>query len=186
MTYKKIVPPPSKPLVIRQRGQSVRIPKPHVIVDTRENPGYNFERFSNWIGGIVRRALPTGDYSIVGLENKITVERKTLEDLVITLTHNRERFIRECERLLAFERKLIIVEASLSDIKSPYEYAQAAHPNSVLGSLIAIKAKYEIEICFLCSAELAEEYVASFLSKYHALHWLEENGFERRFIDGDI
>jgi len=41
-------------------------------------------------------------------------------------------------------------------------------------------------VVFASSAALAEEYAASFLVKHYALEWLDENGYGRSFIDGDI
>jgi len=43
-----------------------------------------------------------------------------------------------------------------------------------------------LPIHFLDNSLLAEEFVASMLSKYHACRWLEMNGFQRCLIEGDI
>ena len=59
-------------------------------------------------------------------------------------------------------------------------------PNAVLGSLLAAQERWEIPVYFLDDFILAEEFVASMLSKYHAYRWLEENGYERCLIEGDI
>jgi ERCC4-type nuclease len=62
--------------------------------------------------------LTTGDYSVVGLENHVAVERKSLEDLVGCVGRSRERFEREIQRLRAFETRAIIVEASWADLEA--------------------------------------------------------------------
>jgi hypothetical protein len=41
-------------------------------------------------------------------------------------------------------------------------------------------------VYFLDDFVLAEEFVASMLSKYHAYRWLEMSGYERCLIEGDI
>lgn len=186
MKNSRPVPPPKGPLIVRQGGCSVKIPLPIVLVDSNEQRPYTFESYPKWIGGTLRQKLRTGDYSILGFENEVSLERKQLSDLVVTLTHNRATFLRECERLAHFRRKAIVIEASLAEVKTPYKYADAAHPNSIVGSLDAIRERWHIEILYCCNRDLAEERCASILSKYHALRWLEENGYARQYIDGDI
>ena len=61
-----------------------------------------------------------------------------------------------------------------------------AHANAVLGSLLAAQERWDIPVCFLDNFLLAEEFVASMLSKYHAYRWLEINGFQRCLIESDI
>jgi hypothetical protein len=60
-----------------------------------------------------------------------------------------------------------VIEGTLRAIKTPYEDSQA-HPNAVLGSLLAAQERWEIPVYFLDDFILAEEFVASMLSKYHA------------------
>jgi len=179
------VPPPQTPLRVRQNGKTIHIPKPIVVIDSAEHRGYKFERFTNWFAGSIHRRLPVGDYTLLGLENEIAVERKTLPDLVRSIIQERKVFIQKCEKMSGFRKKCLVVEGSLSSIKTPYEESQA-HPNAVLGSLLAAQERWEIPIYFLDDFPLAEEFVASMLSKYHAYRWLEMNGFQRCLIEGDI
>jgi ERCC4-type nuclease len=170
---------------VRQNGSSIAIPKPVVIIDSAEHMGYNFCRFSNWFEGSIRKRLPTGDYSLVGFEEEITIERKTLSDLVSSVITCRSAFIDKCERMSKFRKSCIVVEASLAEVKSEYECSQA-QPNAVLGSIIAAQERWDIPVYFLDDFILAEEFVASMLSKYHAYSWLETNGYDRCLIEGDI
>ncbi len=170
------VPPPTSPLRVRQAGKSVRVPKPTIVIDSQEHMGYKFERFTNWFDGTVRRRLEVGDYTLLGMEEEVAVERKTIQDLVNSIIQDREDFIEKCERLSNFKKKCLVIEGSLSSVKTPYEDSQA-HPNAVLGSLLAAQERWEIPVYFLDDFLLAEEFVASMLSKYHAYRWLEMNGF---------
>jgi DNA excision repair protein ERCC-4 len=179
------VPPPQTPLKVKQDGKTIRIPKPTVVIDSAEHMGYKFERFTNWFAGTLRRRLSVGDYTIVGMEDEVAVERKTVPDLVNSIIQDRKDFIEKCERLSNFKRKCLVVEGSLSSIKTPYEDSQA-HPNAVLDSLLAAQERWDIPVYFLDDFLLAEEFVASMLSKYHAYRWLETNGFQRCLIEGDI
>jgi len=182
------VSPPPRSVRVIHRFSTVKIPKPTVLIDSREPErfAYTFERIGKWFSGFARKALKTGDYSLEEWEDEITIERKTLDDLVgSVMPPNRERFIGECERMAGFKRKAIVVEASLEEVKSPYMIS-AAHPNAVVGTLFAIQERWDIPIIWAGNRELAEETVAHILSKFHALRWLEENNHPRHFIDGDI
>ena len=186
----KPVAPSSSKLVIKRSGKSTTtlVPRPVVLVDTREQLPYSFSDYGNWIDGTQKATLPTGDYSVSGYESRIALERKTLGDIVGSLMQGRQRFLREMERLAAFEYKCLCIEASRSQIKSPYTFAQAvkAHPNGIVGSLDAIGARYGIAIHYGCTRALCEEFAASWLSKCHAHEWLEANGHGRFLQEGDL
>ncbi len=179
------VRPPSTPLKVRQSGGLIPVPKPTVVIDSAEHMGYTFKRFTNWFSGTKRRRLPAGDYTLLGMEDEITVERKSLPDLVNSIIQKRGAFISRCERLSSFRKKCFVIEGTLSALKTPYTESRA-HPNAVLGSIIAAQERWDIPVHFLDNFLLAEEFVASMLSKYHAYRWLETNGYERCLIDGDI
>ena len=67
---KSPVPPPQSPLRVRQRGNTIRIPKPMVVIDSQEHKGYKFGRFTNWFAGTVYKRLPVGDYTLIGMEEE--------------------------------------------------------------------------------------------------------------------
>jgi len=179
------VPPPRTPLRVRQNERTVRIPKPTVVIDSAEHMGYTFERFTNWFSGSIRKRLVAGDYTILGMEEEVAVERKTVPDLVRSIIQERKDFIEKCEALSALRKKCIAIEGSATSLKTPYEDSQA-HPNAVYGSLLAAQERWDIPVYFLDNFLLAEEFVASMLSKYHAYRWLEMHGYKRCLIDGDI
>ena len=81
-------------------------PKPVIIIDTREQKPYKFSIPT------IKKALPSGDYSIVGYEDDITVERKSLPDLVRFCGRDRSRFMNQCNRLVEIKHRLLIVESS--------------------------------------------------------------------------
>ena len=84
--------------------------------------------------------LATGDYSVRGYEGEFTVERKSLPDLVRSVTHDRERFVRELERMRAFEFRRLLVVAPFGRVRlgdcacGGYSFS-AANPRAVLASL---------------------------------------------------
>ena len=184
------VAPPSGRLIVKRGGHSItrQIPKPVVLVDTREKIPLDFSRFPNWIAGERRQKLDVGDYSIEGMEDLLVIERKTLSDLITTLIQQRSRFFKMCEKLVQYRWRALLVEASYEDIKSPYDdECTQAHPNAVSGTLDALEARFGIPVIYTSQYRpLAEEKAASWLSKHFTYWYLEENGFGRVLQEGDL
>jgi ERCC4-type nuclease len=170
--------------------RSAQIPKPVVLVDTRErNPFPLLVNHPNWIAGERRVALRTGDYTVEGMETLLCLERKSLADLVACTVTHRRRFLAACRRLARFPWKAILIEATLEDIKGGFEivdYPLGVHPNAVCGTLDAIEAKFGIPVLYTSAHRgLATERAASWLSKHFTYWWLEHHGLGRVLIDDD-
>ncbi len=184
--------PPKGRLIVKRGGHSItrQIPKPIVLVDTREKYPFDFSQFKNWIAGEKRTALKTGDYSIEGMENLLVLERKTLSDLITTVIQHRERFFKLCEKMTKYRWRALLIEASYEDIKSPYDYEKyntLAHPNAVSGTLDALEARYGIPVIYTSLYRpLAEEKAASWLSKHFTYWYLEKKGYGRVLQEGDL
>ena len=71
--------PPSRRLIVKRNGHSItrQIPKPVVLIDTREKTPLDFTNFRNWIAGQKTQTLKVGDYSIEGMEKLLVLERKS-------------------------------------------------------------------------------------------------------------
>ena len=184
--------PPTGRLIVKRDGRSItrQIPKPVILIDTREQYPFDFSRFKNWIGGQKSLALKAGDYSVEGMETLLILERKTLTDLITTVIQQRARFFKQCEKMTKYRWKALLIEASYEDIKSPYdqeEYSTLAHPNAVSGTLDALEARFGMPVIYTSRYRpLAEEKAASWLSKHFTYWYLEENGFGRVLQDGDL
>lgn len=170
--------------------RSAKIPKPIVVIDTREKQPFPlYANHSNWIGGERRGTLKTGDYTVEGMENILSLERKNLTDMVACSVFYRKRFLAACARLAKFRWKAILVEATFEDIKRGFEQCDIpseVHPNTVCGTLDAIEAKFSIPIIYTSRDQaLATERAASWLSKHFTYWWLEEHGHGRVLIDSD-
>jgi ERCC4-type nuclease len=179
------VPYPAIPVLADRGGTQLRAPRPVILVDTREQNPFEFSRFEGWFSGIEKRALKLGDYAIAGLEDHCVVERKELADLVRSLTSERSVFVNRLRLMSRYPHRLLVITASLSEVKSPYAWAGGS-PNRITQSLIAALAG--LQVPFLCSEthELGEELVASYLYQVHLYHWLESNGYGRFFADNDL
>ena len=188
------VPPTSSRLRVMRRGHNIirkeGIPKPVVLVDTREKkPLPLYVNHPNWIAGERRESLKTGDYTVEGMEDVHCLERKSLADLVACTVTYRRRFIASSARLARFTWKAILVEASFEDIKrglDRFDIPSDVHPNAICGTLDAIEAKFGIPIIYSSTFRgLATERAASWLSKHFTYWWLEEHGHGRVLIDTD-
>lgn len=115
--------------------------KATVIIDTREKEPF---AFSDAVG-TVTGTLAVGDYSLRGFEEEITIERKSLPDLLASVTHGRERFEKELRRMRAFRFAAIVVECSWADVIQR-RYRADVHPNAVIGSLQAFALRYGVQI----------------------------------------
>ena len=186
-----IATPTSSRLLVKRDGHSItkQIPKPVVLIDTRERTPFEFGDHANWIAGTMPYKLDAGDYSVLGMEHLISLERKSLTDLIATLMHRRITFFKSCKRLTQYRWRALLVEASYEDVKSFYEeelYTEA-HPNAVSGSLDALEACFNIPVIYTSRYRpLAEEKAASWLSKHFTYWYLEENGLGRVLQEGDL
>jgi len=179
------VPHPAQPVVAERGGTQLRTPRPVVIIDTREQNPFSFARFRDWFVGVEKKPLKLGDYSVAGLEETCTVERKDLSDLVHSFTVERPVFISRLRQMSRYPQRLLVITAALSQVKSPYAYS-SVNPNKITQSLIALLAG--LGVPFLCveTHELGEEIVASYLYQVFLYHWLETNDYGRFLADNDL
>jgi ERCC4-type nuclease len=179
------VAPPTLPVIAELGGTQLRTPKPVIVVDTREQNPFSFDRFSAWFSGIENRPLNLGDYSVAGMEETCVVERKDLNDLVRSFHVERSVFVERLRRMSAFPDRLVVITAALNQVKSRYEHSPA-NPNQITQSLVATLAG--LRVPFLCveNHELGEEIIASYLYHVHLYHWLEANSHGRRLSDDDL
>ena len=100
-----------------------------VVIDTREQLPFTFGGMlcDQTDGGgsltvpTVRGTLKSGDYSLLGYETRVAVERKSLADLYSTLGQGRERFEREIQRFADdCEFAAVVVEADWSAVLNRY------------------------------------------------------------------
>jgi hypothetical protein len=88
--------------------------------------------------------------------------------------------------ILLMEHSETIIPVSCTE-QGRWDYVSEAFAESGhLMSLLAAQERWNIQVYFLDDFILAEEFVASMLSKYHAYRWLEMNGYEMYLIEGDI
>lgn len=139
-----------------------------IITDTRESNPWTFSTVVP-MPDIVYRGLKTGDYSIDGFEDRITVERKSLPDLFGSCGIYRDRFEAEFERMLSFEYAALVIEADLHTIiKAPPEYS-AMNPKAVFHTLISWSMKYHVYI-WACPNRIFAEKTCYYLFEFFMEH----------------
>jgi hypothetical protein len=136
------------------------IPPFTVVVDSNEGAPYQFQGLKQrtgdggkpivvrtvqkamWAMGRKEHGVGLADYSIDGWEERVQVERKSLEDLWNTLSGRRAEFEKEIARLNRdCEYAAVVVEASWTAIKAGIPGRDLA-PESVIGTIRAWRQRY--------------------------------------------
>ncbi len=126
----------------RHRSASLKPADVTAIVDTREQTPLDLAPLRTTPG-----TLDTGDYSLVGLEHVVRIERKSLGDLVACVGRERERFDREVQRLLAYPVRVLLVESTWAEIELG-GWRGNVTPNAVIGSLLGwIASGLQVDLC---------------------------------------
>jgi len=167
------------PRTRKQARPDVRVPTARaagiveleIVVDAHERYPY---RFAGQKVRTVRRALPCGDYAVTsGAKLVAAVERKSLPDLVSSLTTGRLRF--SLGELAALPRAAGVVEGRYSKVFS----LDRVRPALVADGLAELQVRRPtLPIHFCESRKLAEEWTYRYLAA--AYTWAED---EARAID---
>ncbi|MBF0474553.1 MAG: ERCC4 domain-containing protein [Deltaproteobacteria bacterium] len=141
--------------------------KPQMIIiqDSREQHPFSFS-------GIRPRpiievaGLQTGDYSIKGLENDITIERKSLPDLFGSVGQARARFEREFGRMSELKYAAVVCEGDWWDVFKNPPARSRMEPKSVYATLIAWTQRYGIHFWPCPNRQFAEKTTYRLLERY--------------------
>ena len=142
-----------------------------ICIDTREqDPLFketnDYVEYKKYRFNIKKKALRTGDYSIEGLENIIVIERKRKDEIFGNLGADRERLIREMERMQTIRFPIMVLETSLADIMKGSDVS-LVHPNNVVSTLISFMFKYRTQILFADNKEAAKMMTFYLLAKFY-------------------
>lgn len=129
-----------------------------IITDSREQLSLDFSKFRDVES--VRTKLDAGDYSIVGYENLISFERKSVQDLVGTLVGGHQRFLRELERMKNYKEKYILIEHSPAILYSYcVKHGWENKFNTIIQSLLAYACHYQCRVRFCKDREDMAAYI---------------------------
>ena len=111
-----------------------------IICDSREKTCLDFSKYD---ATVIPGTLHVGDYAPAGLGHLCAVERKSLPDLVASLTRDRERFERELQRARGLTAFAVVIEGTLEQVRL-HHYRSKALPHSILQSMTALTVKYAV------------------------------------------
>lgn len=133
-----------------------------IIVDTREQAEYTFEC------SVLRRKLDAGDYSVLGYEHRVAVERKSLADFVHTVIHDFDRFAVELDKLAGMEAASIVVEADLDAVLRGQhaETLRSVAPTAILGIATHIGLRWRTPVFWCGSRQAARAFTDAFLRMF--------------------
>jgi len=115
--------------------------------------------------------LKTGDYSIKGMEDQITIERKSLIDLFGSLGNGRDREERKFKRMSKMKFAAFIIEADLNTIlRNPPVYSDMK-PKSVYRTLISWSIKYNVHVWACPNRAFAEKTTYLLLKKFWEVNY---------------
>ena len=135
--------------------ENAKIPLP-ILVDSREQRPF---AFAGYPATVTVATLAAGDFSLAGFASKISIERKSLPDLIGCLSRDRERFQRELARLRGYDCAAVIVEEPMSALRQG-RYRGHLNPDSAWQSVLAFSMRYRIPFWFC--ADRADAEAASF------------------------
>lgn len=138
-----------------------------VIVDTREQAPFHFLSIDPWsIIPLWHTGLETGDYSITGFQNRITIERKSISDFLGSITAGRERFEREFERMSKMEFAAVVVEGEYAEVLEYASESTKVLPKSIVGTVDAWRIRYGVHFIFCMSRRHAERQTFGLLYQF--------------------
>lgn len=119
---------------------------------------------------IIVKTLPIGDFSVVGFEDKIAIDRKQIGDFIGCVTWEKERFTRLLLRMQALDFAAVVIESAISDVRAR-KYRADVLPSFVLGAAARITTKYRVPVFFCGSLESSTDFAVRLLRS-----WWRERG----------
>lgn len=162
----------ARPNVRTPTARAQGIDELEIVVDAHERYAYQFGAQQ---ANTAKHALPCGDYGLVINGMLVaSVERKSLADLVSSLTNGRLRY--QLADLAALPRAAVVVEDRYSQLfKLDY-----VRPAVVADGLAELQIRWpNVPIVFCEARQLAEEWTYRFLAAAHAWATTEEAALQR-------
>lgn len=145
-----------------------------ILVDSREHQTKEaIKRWESFGVPYERSCLKSGDYSakftlpdgsVFDMRDKVVIERKmSLTEICGNFCQNRDRFIREFERLKEADTKCyIVIEGANWEKAYNGAYRSQMNPKSLIASLTAWMARYNAHIIF-CRPETTPKFIREIL-----------------------
>jgi len=145
--------------------QIYKIPEDFIlIVDTREQRPF----FDPPPSGLVlqKKALKHGDYSIYGFEDKVTIERKKMSDLMSYIGSERDRTVAKLNAMADLDFKALVVEENWDDLFLPKAYSRLS-PATIRQALVSFQLRFGLHIFCHPYRDVCERWVLDRLLYFH-------------------
>ena len=143
-----------------------------IVTDTRE-------QLLLW-NNTARYKLDFGDYSIVGHESLFSIERKSLPDLLQTLTSGHKRFKQELQRASVARYFAIVVDGSYTKMRTkdyPNAWRSRIKGKQVTDIANALRVKYGIQVIFTTGRVESKRVIKDLMDAY--LRAVEAGHYEK-------
>lgn len=121
------------------------VPEYKVIKDTREQDGWVFSPYDKCLGMQIG-TLHTGDYTLLGFEDVVCVERKAcVSEIAMNLGKKKGAFNAEMERMKDFPFSFLICEFDMEDV---LKYPEGSRVPRNLRAKVKVTGKYLLK-CLL-------------------------------------
>lgn len=114
---------------------------------------------------IINQHLKTGDYSIKGFEDMITIERKSIVDLYGSMSGGRKKLEKELERMKKMKWYGMMIEGCEDKVLRKQSYAKM-EPNQMYHSLCSFELR-GVHIYYAKLKQDARDWILSRLTRFY-------------------
>jgi ERCC4-type nuclease len=147
------------------------IPQGFILIqDTREQRPL----FTNPIDGleVITRALPYGDYSIQGFEDRFAIERKQVSDFYSYIGKERERTTRKMEQFRTMVSAAgwvgLVIEGSEADLLTGYVMSMVS-PETARQALVSFEVRYGVHVYYSRSRKEIARWILDRAVKFYRI-----------------
>lgn len=149
-----------------------------IIIDTREQQPWSFDNYTK-----AHKKLDTGDYSIEGLENILTIERKkSSSEFATNIVESRFKDV--IMRLSQFKYSFLLLEFNLEDLliypigstvpKKMWDKVKIT-PAFLIKNILELQLNHNIKVIFCGNASNAEKIAEFILKKIHYVEMVKKS-----------
>lgn len=156
-----------------RRSKKPAPPPLRIAVDTREQLPYDFLNVKKPYlpfdprQHVYRRTLNAGDYSAIGFQERITIERKSLADAYGSFGTGRDRFEAEIVRMEQYEYAAVIIEAQWDEILlHPPKHSKRMKPKTIVASVVAWEQRHGVRFHAVPGRGFAEQLTYRIIERF--------------------
>lgn len=146
-------------------------------IDSREVTPWNMSPMK-----VKRIGLKTGDYSLLGLDRYIAIERKSYEDFLNSCGQSRERFENCVARLACLKHSAIVIEGKYSDVIAGNFGMSKLTVAQVKGAVHSWAKK--VPVYFLESPAVASDWAKDWLASRAKEIWIAARSADKAMREG--